>query len=114
MREPLGMRDMTADMRYMGFNWDSVRNTDPYYMTAEEEQRVIDRENEMDMEARFREMAQEEVKAELAVLKAKNAELTAQLERTARIIEANEDKIYIGEVLDLANQARSILAKHGR
>lgn len=38
-------------------------------------------------------------------------ELIWALKRTARIIEEQQDKIYIGEVLDLAVQARAILAK---
>lgn len=38
-------------------------------------------------------------------------ELIEMLRRVVRIIDTNEDKIYVGEVLDLAVQARALLTR---
>lgn len=70
---------MSANTRYMGFNWDSARNTDPYYLTAEEEQRVIDEEKEMSMN---REKYLEE---QVELLTEEKRELATALERMLSI-----------------------------
>lgn len=84
---------------------------------------VIDGENEMDMEARFREMAQEEVKAELAALREKNAELAAALEPFvewlnhleaigSRRLENDEAAdIFGGPRMGILRRTRALLAK---